>query len=508
MNISATSSFASYISNNHFYLTKEEVVNKYQVPFSTFVFRDVLLKGKKRRLYYTNNYDDKDRIDFLFEYFRNELVPHSIYSKSIIRITKQVQGRLSKGFKPILICDIVKFFESIDHSILLSKVDLLKDPLLSYCIGSYIDAYKKTNKNNSKGLPVGINLSHILSEFYLKDLEHSTKSFCQSIKYIYFYRYCDNMLLLTNQKNNIKYTNDAVFKLHEHVIKLNLNIRVIDTFDNNKFSYLGYVHASSKPTLSVKRRTINNIKKTISIRVDDYIKYLKNKQIHSKEGWVDACRSYEVMFIAINNVLTGYNIKYNGVRKYSDLIPYGIAPLLSICNDYDQIKDLEMWLGKIGARLRYNFERVYKSTKSLPDLDLKSDFTHLSSIKIESLRYWTYYLKKNYYKALIKLYVNERPVRHYVFPKHLYMPNSRDEYIYHKLLELDDKRDVNRKTIINCINRVIESHKKRIIIPRNIVGYTRNQDIIDSYGVDFEDLDADQQESFEGNEWVPVYDYS
>ena len=95
--------------------------------------------------------------------------------------------------------DFRKYYDSIDHQILKSKLRrLFKDPYLLQLFDRLIDTY---SVSEGKGLPIGNLTSQYFANFYLSELDHSAKEQWKVPVYI---RYMDDILLAGNDLGQLK----------------------------------------------------------------------------------------------------------------------------------------------------------------------------------------------------------------------------------------------------------------------------------------------------------------
>lgn len=143
----------------------------------------------------------------------------------------------------ILKCDISKFFASINHNILKSKIlKKIKDKDALKIIFDIIDTQKE-------GLELGSMTSQILAVFYLNDLDHYIK---EVLKIKYYVRYQDDFLLFHPSKNYLKYCLEQIkIFLEKEDLKLNPKTRIYK--NTNSFIFLG----RSKKGKYVRYRNIN-----------------------------------------------------------------------------------------------------------------------------------------------------------------------------------------------------------------------------------------------------------
>ena len=129
----------------------------------------------------------------------------------------------------ILKCVISKFFASIDHTILKSKIQrLIKDKDALKIVFDVIDSVED-------GLGIGNMTSQILAIFYLNDLDHFIK---ENLKIKYYIRYQDDFCLYHESKEYLKYCLEEI-KLFLKKEKLVLNSKSRIYKSTNNFIFLG-----------------------------------------------------------------------------------------------------------------------------------------------------------------------------------------------------------------------------------------------------------------------------
>lgn len=221
----------------------------------------------------------------------------------------------------VLKCDITKFFYSIDHKILLKKLQkIINDEELYNIIKAIICSTncdyinkkilelkdigkEKILKSNmtfnekkskikeiekiplyqmGKGLPIGNMSSQILAIFYLNDLDHFIK---EKLKIKYYIRYMDDFVLLHPDKDYLKKCLlEITQKLDELKLTLNSKTQIIEI--HNGINFLGYRFVLKKNKLyilmnsKVKKRILKKIKNKSQIEISkilkkDYNGYLK-----------------------------------------------------------------------------------------------------------------------------------------------------------------------------------------------------------------------------------------
>lgn len=155
----------------------------------------------------------------------------------------------------ILKIDISKFFASVDHDILKSKLrKKIKDVDVLNLLDKIIDSY-------DKGLPIGLMTSQIFAIFYLDSIDKYIK---EELKIKYYIRYQDDMILFHEDRNYLKY---CLKHIEEEISKLGMKL-------NNKTRI--YKHNENMSFIGVKRtRRLTNYQRTVK-KVKNNLKLYKN----------------------------------------------------------------------------------------------------------------------------------------------------------------------------------------------------------------------------------------
>ncbi len=148
-----------------------------------------------------------------------------------VKLAKSFKNKCDIKYKEyyILKCDISKFFASINHDILKSKLQRrIKDKAALKIVFDIIDS-------NEQGLYIGSMTSQILAIFYLNDLDHFIK---EDLKIKYYVRYQDDFLLFHNSKQYLK---DCLQNIDNFLQKekLTLNSKTRIYKNTNNFLFLG-----------------------------------------------------------------------------------------------------------------------------------------------------------------------------------------------------------------------------------------------------------------------------
>ena len=159
----------------------------------------------------------------------------------------------------VLQCDIRKFFDSIDHDILLAIVKKhVADPDTLWLLENIIASFH-TNKN--KGLPLGNLTSQLLVNVYMNEFDQYAKHVLRARYYI---RYADDFVFLSGNWEELEIMLMAVQKflqtrlrleLHPHKVRIKTLASGID--------FLGWVHFPTHRVLrtTTKRRMLKRLRR-------------------------------------------------------------------------------------------------------------------------------------------------------------------------------------------------------------------------------------------------------
>lgn len=385
-------------------------------------------------------YNDNDYISYLNEYFKDFHVPATQYCKSPRGLAKTISILNHKNkdhfiklynktvdyrMPSYLVFDINNFYGSINHTLLLKKVENLEDNVLHALVEKYLKSFSIKSKKNS-GIPLGISLSHILSEFFLIELDAQMKIICNKFGY-YYIRYVDNFCLIKNR--NAESNNKKEFKIESDLRneienlftnKFLLSISFQERFysyDKKSFTFLGYDFLINKyeTTISVNKAVLNDMKVSLNDFLQKTLKtsYLEYEKVHSLKK--------------LNCVIRGYNLNFMKFLKNQAsnsnkflLAPFGISTLFSVVNNFDQIKEFERWLGSFFTYFKHEIRRdfIKKNYKEINiDKQMLVDFDkELNDVKLESLVNWSYRFKKNFQKS--SLLSHKKNLKHFNLIKH------------------------------------------------------------------------------------------
>lgn len=171
----------------------------------------------------------------------------------------------------VLKCDIRKFFASIDHTILIELLkSYIKDNKTMNLLEEIISSH--TSEGNI-GLPLGNLTSQLFVNIYLNELDQFIK---HKLKVRYYVRYADDFVILSNDKDYLIWTKQAIGNFLETYLKLDLHPKktVIMTLASG-VDFLGYIVFPKFVILrtKTKNRMLNRV---IEKNLPSYLGVLKH----------------------------------------------------------------------------------------------------------------------------------------------------------------------------------------------------------------------------------------
>lgn len=189
----------------------------------------------------------------------------------------------------ILKCDIKKFFDSIDHNILISLIEKkIKDKNTLWLV-------EKIIKSFPKGLPLGNITSQLFANIYLNELDYFIK---HNLRTKYYIRYCDDFVILDDNKEHLKELILQIDNFLKETLKLSLHPdKIIIKKYHQGIDFLGYVSFPHHRILRTKtqRRMFKIIKQKIEdLKQNRITEQSFNQTIQSYLGILKHCNGYKI----------------------------------------------------------------------------------------------------------------------------------------------------------------------------------------------------------------------
>lgn len=190
-----------------------------------------------------------------------------------IKKCQQLAWKLSKNdTKTVwaLKCDISKFFDSVNHEILLKLLSRkIKDKNLMDLLDKIIRSYSvRKNSSGHCGIPLGNLTSQLFSNVYLNQLDQFVKRNLSEKCYV---RYADDFIILSRDKTHLENLIPKLRNFLREDLKLLLHPKkIILKRWNNGIDFLGYNLFPHHIILrtKTKRRILKKIRKNFELILD------------------------------------------------------------------------------------------------------------------------------------------------------------------------------------------------------------------------------------------------
>jgi retron-type reverse transcriptase len=174
-------------------------------------------------------------------------------------------------------CDVKKFFDTVDHTILSNIIkEKIKDDKTTWLIEEIVEGFASTFSISTrrKGLPIGNLTSQLFANIYLNEFDQFIK---QTLRIKYYIRYTDDFVVVSKDKAYLEklivpirtfLSDELALKLHPKKVTIRKFHQGID--------FLGYIVLPHHKLLRTKTR--QRIFRKLKKRVNEYKTGLINKQ--------------------------------------------------------------------------------------------------------------------------------------------------------------------------------------------------------------------------------------
>jgi len=179
----------------------------------------------------------------------------------------------------VLKCDVRKFFENIDHDILIGILEKhISDKRITWLVQNVIRSFYS---GPGRGLPLGNLTSQLLVNIYMNQLDMFIK---HNLRVKYYIRYADDFLILSESRDYLEKLVKIISSFLSDVLKLEIhpNKIFIRTLSSG-VDFLGWVHFSYWKILrtSTKRRMFKRLAQNQSLETKaSYLGLLKHGDTH------------------------------------------------------------------------------------------------------------------------------------------------------------------------------------------------------------------------------------
>lgn len=244
-------------------------------------YKHFIIYEPKQREIQALNYSDRVVIHTLCDNFiRPEFEKRLIYDNCACRLNKGSHFALNRLTKFLhqfykqynnkgyfLKCDIKKYFQSINHSVLKNSLNWIVDRNIKNLIFQIIDSYEH---NSNTGLPMGNQTSQWFAIYYLDPLDRLLK---EKFGIKFYIRYMDDIILLHNDKNFLKKTLEAMNNFVVNKLYLSFNNKTQIFPIKNGCEFLGfkvYLKSNGKVVKKIKKQTKARFKNRIKFYTKQY----------------------------------------------------------------------------------------------------------------------------------------------------------------------------------------------------------------------------------------------
>jgi RNA-directed DNA polymerase len=152
---------------------------------------------------------------------------------------RQVAGYIAEGYKIAVDIDLSKFFDRVNHDILMNRVARkVRDKNLLRLIGSYLRAGVEIEgriQPTTQGVPQGGPLSPLLANIVLYDLDKELEKRGHR-----FARYADDFIILVKSQRAADRVMESVTRFLMKQVKLEINDKKSHTGPTDRTSFLGF----------------------------------------------------------------------------------------------------------------------------------------------------------------------------------------------------------------------------------------------------------------------------
>lgn len=239
--------------------------------------------------------------------FEPTFIPHSFSCRigkgthKGVTAVEQMLTKESKNYRGpcfVLKCDIRKFFDTINHNVLLKILEKrIADPnalwLLKEIVGSYTASY--ANLFEKKGLPIGNLTSQLFANVYMNEFDQFAK---HRLKLKHYARYTDDFLVISKDREYLKKLVPQIQDFLKNKLSLELHPGKVGIFKFHQgIDFLGYVALPHYRVLrkNTQRRVFRKVKERVGqYRNDTVSENNLNQSLQSYLGVLSHANTYKL----------------------------------------------------------------------------------------------------------------------------------------------------------------------------------------------------------------------
>lgn len=181
----------------------------------------------------------------------------SIPGKGCLKGKQSIEKWIRKDYantKYYLKMDIRKYFDNVDHEILLSKLGrIINDDRFMQLLRSFIKIPLTHNEMLHSGIPLGFYTSQWFANFYLTEFDHYVK---EQLRVKYYARYMDDLVVFGSNKRKLRKLEAEIAGYLKAMLKLEIKpswrIVKLSTEDGTDLDFMGYRFYRNRTTLRRK----------------------------------------------------------------------------------------------------------------------------------------------------------------------------------------------------------------------------------------------------------------
>ncbi len=356
-------------------------IDNQKFKFSPYML-NLIPKGKNKLPRIINIPTIKDKI--ILAYINDELKNVFNNDNRLLKIPAHTIGAMKKHFinfdyKYVSKFDLTKFYDTIDHSILIELLEGKVDPYIITLVSHAIKnptfekdyhKYEGMETANNVGVPQGLAISNILAEIYMQQVDEKMQ---ENTDIVYF-RYVDDILILHKNKITVnKFASELVSELS--YLNLELNTDKTETCNRveqvKDFVYLGYRFNGTQ--ITIKKENVMKMEMRLQGIISQYKRALDKYVLENKDdgGNVYENEDYKKL---LRQLKLRINVTIGG--SYSNDTYYSWIGYFSSVNSPYQFKMLDHTLNKILRKiLKESHYNNFMNVKINFNDEFNSDFS-------------------------------------------------------------------------------------------------------------------------------------
>ncbi|MYE38560.1 MAG: RNA-dependent DNA polymerase [Candidatus Spechtbacteria bacterium SB0662_bin_43] len=206
----------------------------------------------------------------------------------------------------VLKCDVRKFFDSVDHTILIAILKKrIVDPDTMWLLEQVIQSFSAQQETlfSHQGIPIGNLTSQLFANVYMNEFDQFVK---HEMKIKYYARYTDDFVVVSSNKTYLDGLIDPFTKFLEETLKLSLHPNKISIRSAGQgIDFLGYI------TLPHYRLVRNKTKHRI-------FRKLKSRVVQYRQGEIDKETLTQCLqsYLGVLSHANAHNLSNDLVNQY------------------------------------------------------------------------------------------------------------------------------------------------------------------------------------------------